>query len=263
MLALIDSHNHFDDPCFDPDRDAAYQRARTNGVIAQVLAAISARCWPRLKMITARYPGLYAAYGLHPIYLAEHRPEHLERLAEWLAQEHPVAVGECGLDYYLPDLDHGVQADYFTGQLQLARRHGLPAIIHARRAVDQVIHYIRRYTGVRGVVHSFSGSTEQARRLLDAGILLSFGGPVTYTRANRLRSLIRYLPLDGFMLETDAPDQPLCGRQGERNEPAFLPDLLACVAALRGVDPAGIAAATTANARRLFGITDESSASPH
>ena len=263
MLALIDSHNHFDDPCFDPDRDATYQRARKHGVVAQVLAAVSARWWPRLKAITVRYPGLYAGYGLHPLYLAEHRPEHLDLLADWLVQEHPAAGGECGLDYYLPDLDPGAQADYFTGQLQLARRHGLPAIIHARRAVDQVIKYIRRYPGVRGVVHSFSGSVDQARRLLDAGILLSFGGPVTYPRATRLRALLRYLPLDGFMLETDAPDQPTCNRRGERNEPAFLPDVLACVAELRGVDPAEIAAATTANARCLFRIVDESSARTH
>lgn len=260
MLALVDSHNHFDDPCFDSDRDTLYQRARENGVVAQILAAICARWWPRLKAVAACYPGLYASYGLHPVYLAEHRPEHLDHLAEWLTQERPVAVGECGLDYYLPDLDPGVQADYFTGQLQLARRHGLPAIIHARRAVDQAIKYIRRYPGVRGVVHSFSGSTEQARRLLDAGILLSFGGPLTYPRATRLRDLLRYLPLDGFMLETDAPDQPVSHRRGERNEPAFLPDILVCVAELRGVDPAEIAAATTANAHRLFGIVNEPSA---
>ncbi|MBL8260463.1 MAG: TatD family hydrolase [Candidatus Competibacteraceae bacterium] len=263
MPALIDSHNHFDDASFDLDRDDAFRRARASGVSAQIVAAVSARLWPKLKTVAARYPGTYAAYGLHPAYLAEHRPEHLDRLSDWLARERPVAVGECGLDYYLPDLDPDVQADYFTGQLRLARRHNLPAIIHARHAVDQVIKFLRRFPGVRGVVHSFSGSEEQALRLLDLGILLSFGGPLTYPRATRLRGLIRELPLDGFMLETDAPDQPPSDHRGARNEPAFLPEILSCVAELRQTDPTEIAAATTANARRLFGLPDEPPASPH
>lgn len=260
---LIDSHNHFDDARFDPDRDAAYQRAQAVGVEAQVLAAVSARLWPQLKTVAARYPGLYPSYGLHPIYLAEHRPEHLDALADWLSRERPAAIGECGLDYYLPDLDPAMQAEYFSGQLRLARRHDLPVIIHARHAVDQVIKLLRRYPGVRGVVHSFSGSTDQARRLLDLGVLLSFGGPLTYPRATRLRSLLQYLPLDGFMLETDAPDQPLYSHRGERNEPAYLPEVLACIAELRGEDPAVIAAATTENACRLFGLPDAVSPSPH
>lgn len=263
MLALIDSHNHFDDPSFDPDRDDAFQRARAGGVAAQVLAAVSARLWPKLKTVAARYPGLYPSYGLHPAYLAEHRPEHLGALADWLVRERPVAVGECGLDYYLPDLDPDLQAEYFVGQLRLARRHDLPVIVHARHAVDHVIKRVRRFSGVRGVVHSFSGSEDQARRLLDLGILLSFGGPLTYPRATRLRGLIRYLPLDGFMLETDAPDQPPSNHRGARNEPAYLTEVLACVAELRGADPAEIAAATTANARRLFGIPDDASAGAH
>ena len=161
---------------------------------------------------------------MHPAYLAEHRPEHLDALADWLIREKPVAIGEIGLDYYLPDLDAGAQADYFAGRLQLARRHDLPVIVHARHAVDQVIKYLRRFSGVRGVVHSFSGSEDQARRLLDLDFLLGFGGPLTYPRATRLRGLIRYLPLDGFMLETDAPDQPASAHSGRRNEPAFLPE---------------------------------------
>ncbi|TVR62096.1 MAG: TatD family deoxyribonuclease [Candidatus Competibacteraceae bacterium] len=263
MPALIDSHNHFDDARFDSDRAAAYQRARAAGVEAQVLAAVSARLWSKLKAVAAAYPGLYPSYGLHPGYLAEHRPEHLDALADWLVRERPVAVGECGLDYHLPDLDLHLQAEYFTEQLRLARRHDLPVIVHARRAVDQVIKHLRRFAGVRGVVHSFSGSAEQARRLLDLGILLSFGGPLTYPRAHRLRSLIRGLPLDGFLLETDAPDQPLSHHRGERNEPAFLPEILACVAELRGADPDEIAAATRANARRLFQIPDDASPVPY
>jgi TatD DNase family protein len=147
--------------------------------------------------------------------------------------------------------------------LRLARRHDLPVVIHARHAVDHVIKLVRRFPGVRGVVHSFSGSEDQARRLLDLGMLLSFGGPLTYPKATRLRGLLKILPLDGFMLETDAPDQPLSAHPGQRNEPAYLAEVLACVAELRGADPVEIAAATTANARRLFRLPDAVSAGSH
>ena len=257
MLTLIDSHTHFDDASFDADRDAAYQRARAAGVETQVLAAVSARLWPKLKAVVAHYPGLYPCYGLHPAWLAEHRPEHLDDLANWLTRERPVAIGECGLDGYLPELDPDLQAEYFVEQLRLARRHDLPVVIHARHAVDQVIKQVRRFAGVRGMVHSFSGSVDQARRLLDLGLLLSFGGPLTYPKATRLRGLIKILPLDGFLLETDAPDQPLSTHPGQRNEPACLAEVLACVAELRHADPAEIAAATTENARRLFRLPDD------
>lgn len=263
MFTLIDSHNHFDEASFDPDREAAYRRAREAGVQAQVLAAVSARLWPKLKAVAANYPGLYPCYGLHPAYLTEHRPEHLDALADWLRRERPVAIGECGLDYYLPDLDPDAQAEYFAEQLRLARRHNLPVVIHARHAIDQVIKFLRRFAGVRGMVHSFSGSEDQAGRLLDLGISLSFGGTLTYPRANRLRSLIRYLPLDGFLLETDAPDQPLRNHRDERNEPAFIAEVLGCVAELRDADPAEIAAATTENARRLFRLPDALPAGAH
>lgn len=263
MLALIDSHTHFDDISFDADRDEAYQRARAAGVEAQVLAAVSARLWPKLKAVAASYPGLYPSYGLHPVWLAEHCPEHLDRLADWLTQERPVAIGECGLDYYLADLDPDLQTEYFVGQLRLARQHDLPVVIHARHAVDHVVKLVRRFAGVRGMVHSFSGSADQARRLLDLGILPSFGGPLTYPRANRLRGLMKVLPLDGFLLETDSPDQPGSMHPGQRNEPAYLVEVLACVAELRNADPAEIAAATTDNARRLFRLPDAAPPGPH
>jgi len=263
MTVLIDSHNHFDAAEFDDDRAAVYQRAHAAGVKAQLLAAVSARLWPKLKAVAAAYPGLYPCYGLHPVWLAEHRPEHLDTLADWLTRERPVAIGECGLDFYLPDLDYATQVEYFTGQLQLARRHDLPVVIHARHAADQVIKQVRRFVGVRGMVHSFSGSLDQARRLLDLGILLSFGGPLTYPRAHRLRGLMRVLPLDGFLLETDAPDQPPSAHPGRRNEPAYLSEVLVCVAELRNADPAEIAAATTENACRLFRLPDAVSPGPH
>jgi TatD DNase family protein len=253
-MHLIDSHCHFDDASFDHDRDEAYRRARKAGVGTQILAGVSASLWPKLKQVVARYPGLYAAYGLHPMYLAEHRPEHLIELERWVETERPVAIGECGLDFFIPNLSQERQIDYFAAQMRIARDHRLPVIIHARRAVDHTIKTVRHFPRVKGVVHSFSGSEQQAKQLLSRGFLLSFGGPVTYQRAQRLRRLIQTLPLEGFLLETDAPDQPGATHRGERNEPAFLPEILTTVAELRDQDPDEIVAATTRNAMKLFGI---------
>ena len=251
-MVLFDSHCHLDASEFDPDRAAVIERARTAGVSSQVVPAVTAASWPKLRDVCTLAPGLHAAYGLHPMFLAEHRPEHLQQLGDWLQRESPCAIGECGLDFYVEGLDPDSQRYYFQEQLQLARTFDLPLIVHARRAVDEVILRIRRVGGLRGVVHSFSGSAEQARQLWELGFMIGLGGPLTYTRANRLRSLVTQMPLEYLLLETDAPDQPDADIRGQRNEPARLTRILATVAELRQQPAEEIAAQTTANARRLF-----------
>lgn len=251
---LVDSHCHLDAPEFDADRDAVIARARAAGVAAQVIPAIAFSGFEKLRDLCAAQADLHAAYGLHPMYLAEHRPEHLDALREWLEREHPVAVGECGLDFFVEGLDADEQRRYFTGQLELARDFDLPVIVHARRAVDEAIAAIRRVGALRGVVHSFSGSAEQARQLWNLGFLIGLGGPVTYDRANKLRGLVATMPIEFLLLETDAPDQPLATHRGERNEPAYLGEVAATVAALRSVGVDDVARATSANARRLFAL---------
>jgi TatD DNase family protein len=253
-VVLVDSHCHLDASEFDGDREAVIARARDAGVQQQVIPAVDAAGWPKLRAICAGAAGLFPAYGLHPMYLAAHRDEHLAQLREWLERERPVAVGECGLDYFVDGLDHDTQSRYFDAQLHLAREFDLPVIVHARRAVDAVIAAVKRVGNLRGVVHSYSGSSEQARQLWDLGFLTSLGGPVTYDRANRVRKLATSMPIEYLMLETDAPDQPDAGIRGQRNEPARLPAVLRVIAELRGESEANIAAATTANAARLFGL---------
>lgn len=252
MSRLIDSHCHLDADEFDGDRAAVIARAQAAGVTVQVLPAVDAAGWPKLRDICRNNPGLFPAYGLHPMFLAQHQPGHLDDLRVWLETEAPVAIGECGLDYFVDGLDHAAQQHYFDGQLALAREFDLPVIIHARRAVDAVIAAIRRVGGLRGVVHSFSGSEEQARQLWKLDFLIGLGGPVTYERAQRLRRLIREMPLDYLLLETDAPDQPDADIRGQRNEPARLTHICHVMAQLRGIEAAEIAASTTQNAQRLF-----------
>lgn len=251
-VRLIDSHSHFDAAEFDADRAAAYARAQAAGVGAQIVPAVDAAGWPKLKQVCTDFSGLFPAYGLHPMFLAEHRPQHLQDLRGWIEREHPLAIGECGLDFFVAGLDADAQQTYFDGQLRLARDFDLPVIVHARRAVDAVIAAIRRVGGLRGVVHSFPGSAEQAAQLHKLGFLLGIGGPVTYERANRLRSVVATVPLEQLLLETDSPDQPGVTQRGQRNEPAHLVEVLDVVAALRGAARERIAEATSANAQRLF-----------
>jgi len=256
---MIDSHCHFDDERFAHDRKAALQRARAAGVDVQVIPGVTAMGWNGIRQLCSAHQGLYPAYGLHPMFLSSHQKQHLERLAQWLDTEPAVAVGECGLDYFVKNLDHSKQWVYFQAQIQLAIDFKLPLIIHARRAVDDVLKALRGFSQrgqvLSGVVHSFSGSLQQAEQLIDLGFYLSFGGPITYPRAQRLRHLVHVLPLQALLLETDAPDQPLSTHRGERNEPSYLPEVLATFAQLREEDVQTIESVTTKNAQRLFKLS--------
>lgn len=260
-MQLVDSHTHIDAGEFDADREAVLDRARRAGVTRQLVAGIDAAGWPKLREVCAAAPGLFPAYGLHPLFLAQHRAEHLHELRGWLERERPLALGECGLDYYVEDLDRADQARYFEAQLALATEMGLPVIVHARRAVEEVILTLREFDGLRGVVHSFSGSRQQAEQLWERGFLLGIGGPVTYARAKRLRRLVADMPIEYLLLETDSPDQPDCHTQGHRNEPANLVTVLEAIATLRDEDPESIAKATTTNAERLFNLPSDGSLS--
>ncbi len=253
-MLLIDSHSHLDAPEFDADRATVLERARTAGVVEQVIPAVAAEGWPALRDLCVAEQGLHPAWGLHPMYLERHQPDHLERLRQWLSSHRPCAVGECGLDFQVGNPDRDTQQTYFLAQLKLARQFDLPVILHARKALDEVTAALRRIGGLRGVVHSFSGSQVQAQALWKLGFHLGIGGPVTYERAQRLRGIVATMPVEYLLLETDSPDQPLHGHQGQRNEPARLPEVLRVVAALRRQSPAELAAATTGNAWRLFAL---------
>ncbi|MGX5731904.1 TatD family hydrolase [Pseudoxanthomonas beigongshangi] len=254
-MRLVDSHCHLDAAEFDGDRDAVIRRARDAGVVHQIIPAVEADGWPALHALCREQPDLHPAYGLHPMFLARHREEHLPLLREWLERERPVAVGECGLDYFVEGLDPATQQHYFDGQLRLAREFDLPVIVHARRAVDAVIASIRRIGRLRGVVHSFSGSPEQARQLWNLDFMIGLGGPVTYERAQRLRGLVAAMPREYLLLETDAPDQPDAAIRGQRNEPARVSFICRTIAQLRGEAEAEIATATRENAARLFALS--------
>lgn len=266
MPCLIDSHCHFDDDRFAPDRDKVYRRAVDNGVSAMVVPAVTRARWAGIEALSSNYSNVFATAGLHPAFCSEHRKQDLDALEQQLTGSGSVAIGECGLDGFISPAHFTAQQFYFSAQLDLAKQYSLPVIIHARQAVEQVIltlkkHQLTNPSG-NGVIHSYNGSLQQAHTLIDMGYLVSFGGSITYPRAKKLHSLVKQLPLDSIMLETDAPDQPAVGQQGERNEPACLTQVLAAAARIRNQSPSLIANAANDNAKRLFnlplkGLNDE------
>ncbi len=251
-MELIDSHTHLDDASFTPDFAQVLERAKDVGIGGFIVPAIQASGWEGLRQLCQRHPQLYPAYGLHPMFMPQHREQDLAALAERLEQGDAVAIGECGLDFYIPEPEKKRQQQFLERQLELAHHYRLPVIIHARKAVEQVMLTLRRYPGVKGVLHSFSGSRQQAEQLIGMGFMMGMGGPVTYDHAHRLHKLVRWLPLDALLLETDSPDQPVAAHRGERNEPAYLRHVLHTISRLKGISQTQLAEQTTANARRLF-----------
>ena len=175
MTLLVDTHAHIDVDEFDTDRAEVIARARAAGVTRQIVPAIEAATWPSLRAVCAAFDGLYPAYGLHPVFLDRHAESDVDALQEWIVRERPLAIGECGLDHFVEGLDVERQRRMFDAHLRLARDFDLPLVVHARRAVDDVIAAVRRIGGLRGVVHSFSGSRQQAELLWRNGFLLGLG----------------------------------------------------------------------------------------
>ena len=281
----IDTHCHLDAAEFDIDRTAALQRARARGVSMIVLPAVTRRNFDTVRELAER-ESLGYALGIHPLYVDQAHDDDLDHLADALRQHRYdprlLAVGEIGLDYFVPGLDAARQQRFYTAQLKLARAANLPVILHVRKSADDLLKGLRKM-GVRGgIAHAFNGSRQQADSFVGLGFALGFGGAMTFDRALQIRRLAAELPEHALVLETDAPDIPPhwlyrtaaqrvsdatqvatrgatdganhCTTHGatSRNEPAELPRIAQTLAALRGVPVEDIAALTTGNARRIL-----------
>lgn len=259
-ISLIDTHCHVDLSRFDVDREAVLQRAVEAKVAKIIVPAIMAAHWSTLASLTQHYPNVFAAYGLHPMFMSHHHQQDIDTLVPYLQAETTIAVGECGLDFFIFDKQSDneaakkAQIALFYAQLSLAQQYNLPVIIHSRKSLDLVLKALRLYPDLCGVIHSFSGSQQQAYQLIDQGFYLGFGGVITYPRAKKLRYLVSTLPLDALLLETDAPDQPDIEHYGQRNEPAFLMNIAQVVADLRDISVQAVAQITTQNATELFKV---------
>ncbi len=249
---LIDTHCHLDAAEFAADRDEVAARARTVGVGVIVVPGVERAGFAALLATCGRYPGCFPALGIHPMYVDSAQHEDLTALREMIVVHRPVAIGEIGLDFFVPDYDRERQKFYFSEQLKIAREFDLPVLLHIRRAQDSVLKFLRSAKVKGGIAHAFNGSRQQAEEFIKLGFKLGFGGAMTYDRATKLRELAATLPLDSIVLETDAPDIPPAFIGKTRNSPEYLPRIAETLAELRGMAVAEVAEATTANARAIL-----------
>ena len=266
----IDTHCHLDAPEFAADRDAVRSQARQAGVSLCVLPAVQRSDWAGVQALAARHGDAYAL-GIHPLYVSQAHEDDLLALDAALtaARGDPrlVAVGEIGLDFFVPALCEPAlrerQWHFYTVQLQLARQHGLPVVLHVRRSADLLLKGLRQVGVQGGIAHAFNGSAQQAQAFIALGFALGFGGAMTFERATALRELARTLPLQALVLETDAPDIPpqwiyrtaqarAEGQPQGRNTPAELPRIAQVLATLRDLPVGALAQATADNARRVL-----------
>ncbi|WP_051229561.1 TatD family hydrolase [Paludibacterium yongneupense] len=231
---LVDTHCHLDAPEFDADRDEVVAEAQALGLGQILVPAVDVSRFESVLEQRRRY-GCWIAFGLHPLYLSSHLDDHLAVLEQALTRHAPVALGEIGLDFHVTGLDPARQQALFIEQLKLARRYDLPVLLHVRRAQDKVLRFLREQRIERGIAHAFNGSEQQARAYIRQGMLLGFGGSMTYDGSLRIRRLAASLPLDSIVLETDAPDIRPAWAQQTPNRPAQLARYAQLLAALRGV----------------------------
>jgi len=254
---VIDTHCHLDTAAFDADLDAVLSRAVAAGIRGMLVPAIRPRTWPALAELAARAhgAGVRCALGIHPQIVPELAPDELagdleQRLADAITEAHAVAVGECGLDGGTGSLD--LQERLFRAHLRVARALRMPLVIHVLRAHDAAPRILREEGPVEGVLHSYSGGAELVPVYRALGLAFSFAGPISYANARRPVEAARSIPPELLLVETDAPDQAPDGHRGGRSEPAFLPAVVAGLAAARGISVEDAAALTAANARRVF-----------
>lgn len=264
---LIDTHCHLDASEFAEDRDAVVLAAQNAGVSVIIVPAVEVSNFEAVRDCCSSYPGCFPAYGIHPLFVGRATEEALAGLHEWLVKESagsfpPVAVGEIGLDHYVPGFDAERQEHFFVAQLKMARDLGLPVLLHVRRAVDLVLKCLRRVGSGGGIAHAFNGSRQQAEEFIRLGFKLGFGGAMTYPGSSRLRQLAASLPLEAIVLETDAPDIPPCWLAGRRNSPSELIRIASVLSELRGLEMDDLLKSISANVKAVLRLDRETPAPP-
>lgn len=247
---LFDSHCHLDDPRLFPHLEKLLREAEAAGVTGFLVPGVAPRGWDRIRTLTAAYPQVYPAYGVHPMHAELLTPQAVSDLCQLATGAS--AIGEIGLDYLLPSPSRQVQQQAFRVQLRLAAEARLPVLLHCRKAFEDLLAIVREEGICGGVMHAFSGSLDSARSCLRLGLHISLAGSVTYANARRPLEVAAGIPLERLLLETDAPDLAPETHRGSVNLPSYLLETATRVARIKGLPLEDLARATTGNAARLF-----------
>jgi TatD DNase family protein len=252
---LVDSHCHLDFPALAEERDAVIARAQAAGVGVVQTIGTRLATFEQVLAIAEAYPAVYCSVGVHPHRAAKEPLEDPDQLLTWAAHPKVIGIGESGLDFYYDNSPRDVQADVFRMHIQAARESGLPLIVHTRDADSDTADLLRAAMAegpFTGVIHCYSSSAELGFAAVEMGLYLGIGGILTFKKSEHLRAIVRELPLERLLLETDAPYLAPEPFRGKRNEPAYVAHVAATLADIKGLPVAEIAAATTDNFFRLF-----------
>lgn len=257
MAYFVDTHCHFDFPPFTGTETESLTLAQAAGIRQIIVPAVTADRFQGIVQLAKKYPQIYSALGLHPLYIAQHQEVDIELLDRFLAyrDDKLVAVGEIGLDLYMEQPQFERQQQLLKAQFALAKRENLPVILHSRRSHDRLAAMLRQAKlPATGVVHGFAGSLSQAQAFIKLGFAIGVGGTISYPRAHKTRNVMAQLPLSSLLLETDAPDMPLQGFQGQPNRPERVATVFDVLCTLREEPPEQIAAALLENSCRTFSL---------
>ena len=257
---LFDTHCHLDAGEFDHDRTQVIARAQAAGVKAIVIPAVEVANFEQVRMLALSFAQGFYAFGIHPMYVERAAPEALQQLRDALLRHRAdpklIAIGEIGLDFFLPEIAKGAprakQELFFEAQLKLALEFDLPVLLHVRRSQDTILKYLRRHRVRGGIAHAFNGSLQQAQQFIELGFALGVGGAMTFDRALQIRRLATQLELSAWVLETDSPDiSPTWLPKGTRNEPSEVLRIAQTLAALRGCSVTEVLNVTAQTTQRV------------
>lgn len=254
-MKLIDSHCHLNVSPLAPQIETVIADARDVGVNEFIIPGITASQWDKSLLMGSTHTGVYCAAGLHPLFLERHRNRDLTQLQDLCQQNKLVGIGEIGLDFYNGRQQETKQQQLFEQQLAIASKANLPVILHARKAHDQVLATLRRKHFTKGgTIHAFNGSYQQAEKYIELGFAIGIGGAITYQRATKLRTMVRQLPEESIVLETDSPDMLVAGKEQGPNLPKHLIEILYVLSKIRQTTPEQLGQTALLNTHRVFNI---------
>ena len=252
---IIDTHAHYDDEQFDADRGSLLAEMKAGGIGLIINAGSTIASWDKIIKLTEEYPFMYGAVGVHPDEAGTLDEEQFGRMEELLMREKIVAVGEIGLDYYWDKESHDLQKKWFIRQLGLARRKNMPVIIHSREAAADTFQIMKQHAqGMKAVIHCYSYSAEMAAEYVKMGYYIGVGGVVTFKNAKKLKQVVKEIPLENIVLETDCPYLAPVPFRGKRNSSLYLPYVAEEIAAIKGVTVEKVIQQTEENSRKLYNL---------